>query len=89
MFRIDPGPCPICDTPHCACTPVGALDSVVILGQRDAMVAAQAVSIDTAPQTVEPPVELVQPFAVAEPEPAPFTTSSYKRAVHGPKRPKA
>lgn len=79
MFREDPGLCPICDAPHCGCTPGGA-DSVVVLGQRDAMMATA--------QSNEPPVELVQPVAAAEPEPTPFTTSSYKRSEHGPKRPR-
>jgi hypothetical protein len=79
MFRQDPGLCPICDAPHCGCSPGGA-DTVVILSQRDAMQATA--------QSDEPPAELVQPVAVAEPEPVPFTTSNYKRAVHGPKRPR-
>ena len=79
MFRIDPGPCRICDAPHCGCTPGGA-DSVVILSQRDALQATA--------QSDEPPVELVQPVAVAEPEPVPFTTSSYTRKQHGLKRPR-
>jgi hypothetical protein len=79
MVRQDPGLCPICDAPHCGCTPGGA-DSIVIFSQRDAMAATA--------QSEEPAVELVQPVAVAEPEPAPFTTSSYKRAIHGPKRPR-
>ncbi len=77
MFRIDPGLCPICDAPRCGCTP-GGPDSVIVLGQRDAMLAEA--------QTVESPAELVQP-AIAEVEPVSFTTSSYKRAIHGPKKP--
>ena len=76
-FSADPGDCLICGTAHCACGgPVG----VVVLSQRDAMQATA--------QSDEPPAELVQPVAVAEPEPAPFTTSNYQRAVHGPKRPR-
>jgi hypothetical protein len=79
MFRPDPGLCLVCDAPHCSCTPGGA-DSVVILSQRDAMQATA--------QSVEPPVELVQPVEVVEPEPAPFTTSNYTRREHGLKRPR-
>jgi hypothetical protein len=78
MLRESPGLCPICDAPHCGCSPGGA-DSVVILGQRDAMVAAQTVSIDTpvAAATVEP----------APPTPDPFTPATYDRKKHGLKRP--
>lgn len=66
MFRIDPGPCPICDAAHCGCTPDRPVDAIVVLGQRDAMVA-------------DP---------VVEPEPGPFTTSTYQRKIHGLKRPR-
>jgi hypothetical protein len=68
MFRQDPGRCPICDAPHCGCSPGGA-DSVIVLGQRDAMTAE--------PPVLAPPVE--------PPVPEPFTTSTYDRKKHGPK----
>ena len=73
-FRADPGDCPICGTAHCAC---GGPVDVVQLPQRDALRAATT-------QSVEPPAELLQPVAVDEPEPAPFTTSNYR----GPKKPR-
>jgi len=73
-FGADPGDCPICGTAHCTC---GGPVLFVQLPQRDALMA-------TTTQSDEPPVELLQPLAVAEPEPAPFTTSSYR----GTKKPR-
>jgi hypothetical protein len=72
MFRQDPGLCPICDAPHCGCSPGGA-DSVVVLSQRDAM------PVETAP-VLAPSAE--------PPAPEPFTTSTYDRKKHGLKRPR-
>lgn len=75
MFPQDPGPCPICGAAHTACKPAGALGSttIVLLPNRDAAAAAEAPA--------------VEPVAV-EPEPVPFTTSTYDRTIHGPKRPR-
>jgi len=79
MFRMDPGLCPACDAPHCGCSPGGA-DTIVLLSQRDAMQAEQ-------PQAQEPPAELLHPVpAELEPDFEPFTTASYDRKKHGPKR---
>ena len=78
MFRTDPGLCPICDAPHCGCSPGGA-DSIVILGQRDAMVSEGS---------LDPAVAAAIALPVAEPEPVTFTTSTYDRKKHGLKRPR-
>lgn len=91
MFRQDPGLCPICDAPHCGCTPGGA-DSVVILGQRDALIAAQ-LAVEPSVQSHEPAAELQRPSedgvdGVMGDGPEPFTTASYSRTRHAPKRPK-
>ena len=95
MFRLDPGPCPICDAPHCGCTPGGAVDSVVILGQRDALVARDAAApIAATAHPVEPAAELQHPHhdavepVIDDGDPEPFTTANYTRAKHGPKRPR-
>jgi hypothetical protein len=73
MFRQDPGLCPICDAPSCGCT-AGDSSSVVLLPQRDARIAET------------PAVPLVAELPAPEPEP--FTTSTYDRTLHGPKRPR-
>jgi hypothetical protein len=68
-FRPDPGACPICGAAHCSCD-----GGPIVVEQLPATAALRASST----QSAEPPVELLQPLAVAEPEPAPFTTSSYR-----------
>jgi hypothetical protein len=98
MFRQDPGPCPICGAAHCACG--GApTDVIVQLPQRDAarassdpplgssaapagVVDAGGSALHATAQSKEPPAELAVP--VVDPEPAPFTTSSYKKPRHLP-----
>jgi hypothetical protein len=95
MGRIDPGDCPICGAAHCGCTSgrVGGDASIVLLPGRDAQLAAArlagelpVVPLVAEAQSVEPPAELQAP--ILEPEPAPFTTSSYTRKEHGLKRPR-
>lgn len=85
MFRQDPGLCPICDAPHCGCTP-GGPDSVVILSQRDAM-QATAQSVEPAAELPHPQNDAVEPV-VDDGDLEPFTTSSYDRKQHGLKRPR-
>ena len=74
----DPGPCPVDDTPHTACTPESVARLRVPLASTPArdravqLLAERACATATAP----PP----------EPPPAPpFTTKSYKRATHRPR----
>lgn len=88
MFRADPGLCPICDAPHCGCTPAGGggPDSVVILSQRDAM-EATAHPMEPAAELPHPQSDAGEPV-IDDGDPEPFTTATYKRAVHGPKRPR-
>jgi hypothetical protein len=77
MFRCsshhDPGPCPVDDTPHTACTPesVGTVTAAVRRPRvLDRLLAAATVR-DVAPSA-----------AVATPS-AEFTTKTYRRAIHG------
>jgi hypothetical protein len=78
MFRQDPGPCPICGAAHTACSTDSGPITQVQLPQRDALAAMT--------QSVEPPAELAP--TVVDPVPIPFSTSEYKRATHGPPRPR-
>jgi hypothetical protein len=80
MFRTDPGPCPICGEAHSACTSSSGPITLAQLPARDALAATA--------QTVEPPAELLQPLAVAEPPPMPFSTAEYDRKKHGLKQPR-
>jgi len=72
-WKHDPGPCPVDDMPHTTCT------------------SADPLTRDTDPTVTVP---LARPGWLREPPPAPvvehtvveFTTTSYKRAVHGKKR---
>lgn len=76
-WRNDPGPCPVDDTPHTACTP----GTVAARG-------AGLVSRTQMDQTVRVPV--VRPGWLSPPPTAQtvvtFTTATYKRSEHGPKR---
>lgn len=80
MFRQDPGLCPICGAAHAACTADAGPITVTQLPARDALAAA---ALAVTAQSVEPPAELAP--AVVDPVPAPFSTSEYKRATHGPR----
>ena len=85
-WRIDPGPCPVDDTPHTACTP----ESVAALKSRQAVTVhvkrprvLEAIARAAALRAgLEPPAS--QP-ARLEPAPLEFNTKTYRRAVHGRK----
>ena len=66
-WKMDPGPCPVDDTPHTACTPesVARQHAITVAARRPR-------ALDQLP----PP---------APPAPT-FTTDTYRRALHGPKR---
>jgi hypothetical protein len=69
-WKHDPGPCPIDDAPHHACTPESVAERVEVSadGQRVTIRAAGAAS-RSAPSVAADPVT--------------FTTSGYRRAAHG------
>ena len=67
-WRHDPGPCPVDDTPHTACTP----ESVALQRAADAALGATTGTRVVVP--VEPPSGVL----------ASFSTTSYRRALHGP-----
>ena len=68
LFRMDPGPCPVCDAPHTTCTAHGEPPMTVLLSQRDAAVRAR-----TASPNCDAPA----------PPPREFTSATYRRATHG------
>jgi hypothetical protein len=75
MWWPDPGPCIVCGAPHTTCVAPGTPTAIVIpqLPCRDGLVGERVVPV---------------PAAAAVPlEPPPsFTTATYRRAIHGPKR---
>lgn len=75
-WRHDPGPCPVDDTPHTACTPESVAKQKLTVPVRrprtlDASLAAAA------RQLTPPAQEVVE-----------FTTATYRRALHHPARPR-
>lgn len=71
-FKPDPGPCPVDDTPHTACTPESVAASMQLTISGSARVSF-SVPI-AAPRDVPP-----------KPAPVEFTTKTYRRAVHNPR----
>lgn len=69
-WRHDPGPCPVDDTPHTACTPESVGRALVTVALP------------------RPPVldRMLAAANPAPPAPVEFTTKTYRRAKHGPKR---
>ena len=54
LFRMDPGPCPICDAPHTICTaPHPESMTTTMLPNRDAAAAAKRAADAPAPPPVE------------------------------------
>jgi hypothetical protein len=68
-FRVDPGDCPICGAPHCACSD-GPI-AVVQLPQRDAGAAAAEGAGATTPPLVADVVQATLP-------PGQFTSGTYR-----------
>lgn len=70
LFRMDPGPCPVCGAPHTTCTaPSEASMHTSLLPCRD------AAAVAAAPPPSAPALQAGE-----------FTTSTYRRAVHGKDR---
>jgi hypothetical protein len=69
-FRRDPGPCPICGAPHCACGGGDPIE-VVQLPQRDAAAAAADSAPPAAPTLVAEQVQATLP-------PGHFTSGTYR-----------
>lgn len=78
-WKVDPGPCPVDDTPHTACTPasVSTRQIVVTTVRRPRVLDRMA----GPPPSVED-----LPVTPPAPEVKTFTQATYKRAVQGPKR---
>lgn len=73
-FKCDPGPCPVDDTPHTACTPESVAHQQV-----------RTIGLGTEPQQINVLRAGQKPQAPAAPEPpAPvtFTTKTYNRKKH-------
>ncbi|RPJ53251.1 MAG: hypothetical protein EHM24_33140 [Acidobacteria bacterium] len=73
----DPGPCPVDDTPHTACTPESVARLRVPLASTPAHARAAQLVAERAAAVVPSP---------EPPPPVPFTTQTYRRATHGRKR---
>lgn len=74
LFRHDPGPCPVDDTPHTACT-----------ADENVMRAYFTPQASVTTTTPVPAVlrEMQANPTVTQPEPVTFTTKTYRRALHG------
>lgn len=73
-FRLDPGPCPIDDAAHTTCCSpdyTGRTDRVVVV---EPIVPATTVVVRADEPPAAPPLE---------PKPTTFTTTSYRRDLHG------
>jgi hypothetical protein len=83
-WRQDPGPCPVDDTPHTACTPESVAKGALVTrtrAPRSMAATLEAMRVRGTAGTLEPGVAPVPDVATAT---APvISTKTYRRAVHG------
>jgi hypothetical protein len=72
MWKHDPGPCPVDDAPHTTCVSPDYALQQVMLPARDGAAAPRSVKVIGDPEGARAP--------------GTFTTGTYRRHLHGPRR---
>jgi hypothetical protein len=74
-MRFIPPPCPVDDAPHTTCTSADYVPAApIVIVQIPCRDGVQTVALPALPPVAPPPSDTA------------FTTSTYRREIHGPKR---